>query len=224
MANKERPDISFMVVETRKKFADALRALKKPGSEVGSAFQNQTFKNIALRDATYNVSEIYATTKVLLAPSLWYESWGRVATEATMNGIPVLASKSGGLPEAVGTGGITLEKPASNQGPDENWLVLPSEEECRPWADALYDLYDHTEKWTRGGGHSGCAKNAEKNSLKKTGDRLLKLLKPLLKKQAGDNDFTRLGSVRYDGDPLDWENFRQPARRKRTISKKSAEQ
>lgn len=57
----------------------------------------------------------------------------------------------------------------------------------------------------RGGGHSGCAKNAEKNSLKKTGDRLLKLLKPLLKKQAGDNDFTRLGSVRYDGDPLDWE-------------------
>ena len=74
------------------------------------------------------------------------------------------------------------------------------------------------------GGHSGCAKNAEKNSLKKTGDRLLKLLKPLLKKQAGDNDFTRLGSVRYDGDPLDWENFRQPARRKRTISKKSAEQ
>ena len=92
MANKERPDISFMVVETRKKFADALRALKKPGSEVGSAFQNQTFKNIALRDATYNVSEIYATTKVLLAPSLWYESWGRVATEATMNGIPVLAS------------------------------------------------------------------------------------------------------------------------------------
>lgn len=59
---------------------------------------------------------------------------------------------------------------------------------------------------------------------KKTGDRLLKLLKPLLKKQAGDNDFTRLGSVRYDGDPLDWENFRQPARRKRTISKKSAEQ
>ena len=157
MANKERPDISFMVVETRKKFADALRALKKPGSEVGSAFQNQTFKNIALRDATYNVSEIYATTKVLLAPSLCYESWGRVATEATMNGIPVLASKSGGLPEAVGTGGITLEKPASNQGPDENWLVLPSEEECRPWADALYDLYDHTEKWTQGGGDTAAA-------------------------------------------------------------------
>ena len=64
MANKERPDISFMVVESRKKFADALRALKKPGGEVGSAFQNQTFKNIALRDATFNVSEIYATTKV----------------------------------------------------------------------------------------------------------------------------------------------------------------
>lgn len=75
MANKERPDISFMIVETRQKFADALRALKKPGGETGSAFSNQTFHNIAIRESTFNVSEIYATTKVLLAPSLWYESW-----------------------------------------------------------------------------------------------------------------------------------------------------
>ena len=209
MANKERPDISFMVVESRKKFADALRALKKPGSEVGSAFQNQTFKNIALRDATFNVSEIYATTKVLVAPSLWYESWGRVTTEATMNGIPVLASQSGGIPEAVGTGGITLLVPESNQGKDENWLVLPSEEECRPWADALYELYDNTEKW-----QEGCRKNAEQHSLKVTGDRILKLLQPLLRKKAGDNDFTRLGSVRYDGDPLDWEEFKKAGRKR----------
>lgn len=104
------------------------------------------------------------------------------------------------------------------------WCFRPKKSAARGLMPSM--IFTTTPRSGRkgGGGHSGCAKNAEKNSLKKTGDWLLKLLKPLLKKQAGDNDFTRLGSVRYDGDPLDWENFRQPARRKRTISKKSAEQ
>ena len=191
-----------MIVETRQKFADALRALKKPGGETGSAFSNQTFHNIAIRESTFNVSEIYATTKVLLAPSLWYESWGRVATEATMNGIPVLGSKSGGLPEAIGEGGITLDAPESVGGVDESekWLTLPSEEECRPWADALYELFAHAEDWK-----ARCAASAEKNSLKARGDHLMELLEPLLQRKAGDGDFPRMGSIYYEGDPKDWE-------------------
>ena len=203
MANKERPDIPFMVVETRQKFADALRALKKPGGETGSAFSNQTFRNIAIRESTFNVSEIYATTKVLLAPSLWYESWGRVATEATMNGIPVLGSKSGGLPEAIGEGGVTLDAPESVGGINETdkWLTLPTEEECRPWADALYALFDHADEW-----QGRCAATAEKNSLKARGDHLVELLAPLLARKAGDGDFSRMGSIFYEGDPKDWES------------------
>ena len=201
MANKERPDIPFMVVESRQKFADALRALKAPRGEPGSAFPDTvTFEHIALRPATFNISEIYATTKVLLAPSLWYESLGRVATEATMNGIPVLASKSGGLPEAVGAGGITMDVPASNQGPDDNWLVLPTEEECRPWADALYELFDHADEW-----RGKCLEAAHGNSIEVRGDRLMALLMPLLSRRAGDADFSRLGSIRYENDPIDWE-------------------
>ena len=201
MANKERPDISFMVVENRQKFADALRALKAPGGEPGSAFPDTvTFEHIALRDATFNISEIYATTRVLLAPSLRYESWGRVATEAPMNGIPVLASNLGGLPEAVGAGGITLEIPESNKGGDDKSLVLPTEEECRPWADALYELYDHADEW-----RERCLEAAAENSLQRSGDRLLELLSPLLKKRAGDGDFSLGGSDYQDGDPLDWE-------------------
>lgn len=208
MANKERPDIPFMIVETRQKFADALRALKKPGGETGSAFSNQTFHNIAIRESTFNVSEIYATTKVLLAPSLGYESWGRVATEATMNGIPVLGSMSGGLPEAIGEGGITLDAPESVGGVDESekWLTLPTEEECRPWADALYELFDHAEDW-----QARCAATAEKNSLRARGDHLMELLEPLLQKRAGDGDFPRMGSIYYDGDPKDWETTSKAA-------------
>lgn len=96
MANKERPDIPFLIVETRQKLAEALKLLKKPGGKPGSAFGRQTFRNITIRPATYEVKDIYKLTGVLLAPSLWYESWGRVATEAVMNGIPVLASSRGG--------------------------------------------------------------------------------------------------------------------------------
>lgn len=203
MANKERPDIPFIVVESRQKLADALRALKAPGGAVGSAFPaNQTFHNIALHDATFNISEIYATTKVLLAPSLWYESWGRVATEATMNGIPVLGSRNGGIPEAIGPGGVTLDTPESCGAINETekWLTLPSEEECRPWADALYALFDHAAEW-----QDRCAEAARTNSLKVRGDRLMELFAPLLARRAGDGDFSRMGSIFYQDDPLDWE-------------------
>ena len=202
MANKERPDIPFMVVESRQKLADALKALRKPGGEIGSAFTNQTFHNIALHPATFNISEIYATTKVLLAPSLWYESWGRVATEATMNGIPVLGSRNGGIPEAIGPGGITLDTPEELGTIDESdkWLTLPSEASCRPWADALYDLYDHSEEWA-----GKCREAADANSLKASGDRLMAALAPLLERRAGDADFSRMGSIIYEGDPRDWE-------------------
>ena len=53
-----------------------------------------------------DMRSVYRDTKVLLVPSQWLETWGRVATEAQFSGIPVLASRSGALPEAVGPGGI----------------------------------------------------------------------------------------------------------------------
>ena len=203
MANKERPDIPFMIVESRQKLADALRALRKPGGEIGSAFSNQTFRNIALQPATFNIAEIYAKSRVVLAPSVCFESWGRVATEATMNGIPVLGTRNGGIPEAIGAGGLMLDPPAEVGTVDESdkWLTLPSEETCRPWADALYALYDHSEAWA-----GKCREAAEANSLKASGDRLMAALAPLLARRAGDADFSRMGSIIYEGDPKDWES------------------
>lgn len=46
------------------------------------------------------VAEVYARTRVLLVPS-HYESWGRVAVEAMASGIPVVASPTPGLLEAL---------------------------------------------------------------------------------------------------------------------------
>lgn len=69
-------------------------------------------QNLTVIEATNDMRAIYAQTKILLAPSQWEEAWGRVATEAQFSGIPVIASDAGGLPEAVGPGGMVLHKHA----------------------------------------------------------------------------------------------------------------
>ncbi|HEY5378446.1 MAG TPA: glycosyltransferase, partial [Pseudolabrys sp.] len=73
--------------------------------------------NVTVRPPAKGADAIYGSTKVLLAPSRYQEAWGRVASEAQINGIPVLASNRGGLPEAVGPGGVCLDYDA----PIELW-------------------------------------------------------------------------------------------------------
>lgn len=53
--------------------------------------------------------EIYRKTKLLLTPSIVEEGGPRVIREAQLNGIPVLGSYRGGIPEMVGAGGIVIE-------------------------------------------------------------------------------------------------------------------
>ncbi|MEU0937578.1 glycosyltransferase family 4 protein [Embleya sp. NPDC005971] len=48
---------------------------------------------------------VYARSRVVIMPST-YESWGRVAVEAMASGIPVVASPTPGLHEALGSAGI----------------------------------------------------------------------------------------------------------------------
>jgi glycosyltransferase involved in cell wall biosynthesis len=69
--------------------------------------------NVSLIQRSSNMSEIYARTRILMAPSQWEETWGRVVSEAQISGIPVLATTAGALPESVGPGGILLERDAS---------------------------------------------------------------------------------------------------------------
>jgi len=53
---------------------------------------------------------LYEQMKVLLIPSQWEEAFGRVAIEAMVNGIPVIASNVAGLKDSVSDGGILVEK------------------------------------------------------------------------------------------------------------------
>ena len=76
----------------------------------------KSYGNVSLQASTQDMRPIYARTKVLIVPSRWQEAWGRVVTEAQLNGIPVLATRIGGLTESVGDGGqlFDIGAPASD--------------------------------------------------------------------------------------------------------------
>ena len=76
---------------------------------------------------------IYGEARILLAPSQWQEGYGRVASEAHMNAIPVIGSRIGGLTEAIGPGGICLDPRA------------PAAE----WADCLRTLWHDSRSYAR---------------------------------------------------------------------------
>jgi glycosyltransferase involved in cell wall biosynthesis len=85
-------------------------------------------------DRVADVKPIYAATRVLLVPSKWSEeTWGRVASEAQFSGIPILATDVGGLPEAIGPGG----------------LILPHNAPPETWAIALRQLWNDSDQYGR---------------------------------------------------------------------------
>jgi glycosyltransferase involved in cell wall biosynthesis len=67
-------------------------------------------KNIKIFPSEDDPRILYKQMKILLIPSQWEEAFGRVAIEAMVNGIPVIASDIAGLKESVGKGGILLKK------------------------------------------------------------------------------------------------------------------
>lgn len=69
--------------------------------------------NIDWWPATDDMRALYGRAKILFVPSVWEEAWARSVCEAQISGIPAVASNRGGLPEAVGPGGIVVDLHAS---------------------------------------------------------------------------------------------------------------
>ena len=117
-----RRDIDFVFIESWPLDADVRANLEQAIS---------TLHNVTLRKPTTSMREVYSNARVLLVPSQLEETWGRVATEAQINGIPVLASNRGGLPESVGDGGI----------------IVPFDAPIEQWNEALSDLWDEPARY-----------------------------------------------------------------------------
>ena len=181
--------LRFLVVKNRGSYDEIIQSLK---NHDGSKFlegpdAQKILSCIDVAEHTTNMKAVYALTKVMVCPSLCFEAWGMVATEANMSGIPVLANNYGGLPEAIGRtfanneqgqliiddsnlGGIVVDPPASSFA-DNN--VIPNDEEIVPYLAALEHLltHDYSEQ---------CAKASAVNDPNKNLERFKNYIIPLM--------------------------------------------
>lgn len=127
---RARPSIPFTFVEGWKLPESEERWLRQACAQAA---------NVDLHPRVDDMREIYRFAKVLLAPSACEEGEGRVVTEAQVNGIPVLGSNRGALPESIGAGGIVEDLFA----PVERWAAHLD----RLWTDSSY--YDQLSQAAR---------------------------------------------------------------------------
>ncbi|OYU17630.1 MAG: glycosyl transferase family 1 [Rhodobacteraceae bacterium PARR1] len=105
---KACPDIPFLIVE----------AWTLDGPEHSANRQRAAaLRNITWLRRIADMRVVYAQARLILVPSRWEEAFGRVVAEAQVSGIPAIVSDIGGLPEAVGPGGIRVSPTA----PVETW-------------------------------------------------------------------------------------------------------
>jgi amino acid adenylation domain-containing protein len=110
--------------------------------------------NVTLLAPVDDIDRIYERTRILLLPSLWEEAFGVTAVEAMLRGIPVLASRVGGLPEAkLGTDYVLpvhpIERFTDRQDANEVTEPIVPEQDIGPWREALVGLLGDRELYAR---------------------------------------------------------------------------
>jgi glycosyltransferase involved in cell wall biosynthesis len=100
------------------------------------------------------IDDLLRHTRILLMPSLWYEGFGLIVMEAMLRGIPVVASDSGGLPEA--KQGTAYLLPVAGierylQVFDEHGMPEPvaPHNNPAPWAEAIQELLSDCAVYAR---------------------------------------------------------------------------
>ncbi len=193
VAQKELPEVKFLAVDGRRSFVESIEALHLPNSDK-KPYQLKMFKNVDIAHHTANMKEIYKLTKVLIAPSLAYESWGRVVSEAVLNEIPVLvsANNGGGLQEAMMGAGYAINAPEECL---KDHLRIPTDKEIKEWMDALKKALkkDFSKEFKQA---------AQGLDIETSTNRVLEILEPLFLRKAGQNPQIILkGILRmgYDG-------------------------
>jgi glycosyltransferase involved in cell wall biosynthesis len=126
---RRRPDIPLLVVESR-------------GTEatlVSCGIDLRDRDNVYLMSQTPDPRDFWRVTRICLMPSLWNENQPLIAIEAMSNGIPVIGSDRGGIPETIGAAGVVEPLPDRLTA---STRTLPEAEEVTPWVDAIIRLWD----------------------------------------------------------------------------------
>jgi glycosyltransferase involved in cell wall biosynthesis len=136
MLGSRRPDIPVLVVQSGHS-GGSLNAI--PGLDFSK------YPQIMAAPPVPDPADYFALTRILVAPSVWEEPFGRVAAEAMINAVPPLVSNRGSLPSVVG--GDFAEGGGGRVLPIPDWMTastktLPTEAEVAPWFDAVCALWD----------------------------------------------------------------------------------
>jgi glycosyltransferase involved in cell wall biosynthesis len=147
------PDIPFLFLEAWSETEDFVTELRNAA---------RRFTNVKWLRPTLRMRKVWGATRILLAPSEWEEPFGRVASEAHVSGIPVIASAVGGLPEAVGPGGILIEPGAP----------------LTRWIQALRSLWDDAAVYTQLSARASAYSERPESDPQRQVEVLLETLRP----------------------------------------------
>jgi glycosyltransferase involved in cell wall biosynthesis len=166
---KAVPKVSFAAVPTWGTTDDDIRQLSN-------------IPNVTLLGASDDIDDVFASTRVLLVPSLWAEAKSNMITEAMLRGIPVLASDVGGNGEALlGIEYLLPVNPIGAYQPQLDQRMLPVSlvppQDIRPWLDALGELLGSHSSYRRVSAAARAAALAanEKNTVVPFEDYLMQL-------------------------------------------------
>ncbi len=130
--SQRRPEIPFLVVDSRA----CTDELGRMGLDLSQA------ENLHRMPNTTDPRDFYRVSRIVLVPSL-IENAALVAREALANGIPVLASDRGGLPETLGDAGFLFTLP--DRLVASGSAAVPTAREAAPWIATIEKLWDDPE-------------------------------------------------------------------------------
>jgi len=112
----------------------------------------QARPNITVLQPEDNIDRILERTRVLLVPSVWAEARSRIVVEAMLRGVPVIASNTGGLPEAkLGVPYVLPVNAIASYGGKLDARMVPVAEtpaqDLAPWIEAVTRLTSDKEHW-----------------------------------------------------------------------------
>lgn len=127
-----RPDIPLLVVEGRGKEED----LTACGLDLRAS------GNLNVMSPARDPRDYLRLARVVVVPALGWDGPPGAELEAIANGISVVATDRGGLPERVGDAGVLLSLPERITPATR---TVPTAEEVGPWVEAIIRLWDDAE-------------------------------------------------------------------------------
>jgi glycosyltransferase involved in cell wall biosynthesis len=147
---RRRPDLAFATVPTWGATPDLIKQL-------------EDIPNMTLLEETPRIDEIFAQTRVLLAPSMCQEAFGLVSPEALLRGIPVIASDIAGLREStLGVAPLIPVEPLPFDGPKEGtdhtkFVWREPDNPVEPWSRTLDAILESEDSYARASRRSRAA-------------------------------------------------------------------